>query len=261
MDEASVHVFDPNWNTDNGGGGRGAQNHYALSHVDAIAASIRLSPLWPERGRVLAFMWATRSAWREGETQILARSLGLEICSDYVWAKIDDLTENVKDIIHDAVSGEGCGDHYDPVFKAIERGGVFASPGMMGLGFWSRSEHEYLLICRRGDIKVPEPAFRPRSMIYAPRVVDSDVDTSEQANNTVHSAKPERAWTQVIEPIARAVLPGVRGIEWNCRRRRKGWDAIGRGDPLPGPVRRRGIPFGIITGEESSPIVFEEGSD
>lgn len=221
----SVFVFDPAWNTDNGGGGRGAQNHYALSSVDAIAASYRMSPQWETEGDALVFIWATRSAWREGDAPILARMLGLELCSDFVWSKIDVVPKPESIMCSETLCVCGrCG------------ADLFRPPAMMGLGFWSRSEHEYLLVGRRGDVDVPPPALRPRSVIYAPRVVDTE-KAAGVANKTVHSAKPQQAWDQVIEPIARAVMPGVVGIEFNCRRRRRGWSAVGRLDGEDKPIR------------------------
>jgi hypothetical protein len=242
-------AIDPNWNTDNGGGGRGAQNHYALSSVDAIAASFRMDPHWDDDRShdALVFMWATRSAVNEGDAAALARMLGLRIASDFVWAKIDEI---------ECERCEGEGEIFSEFRNDRARCPVCSGSGvvgfvparMMGLGFWSRSEHEKLLVCVRGDVKVPSPEARPRSIIYAPRVLKADVD-DETANKTMHSAKPEKAWTQVIEPIARACMPGVRGIEWNARRRRKGWGAVGRGRD------------GRITGDENDPIVFEKGED
>jgi hypothetical protein len=220
-------VIDPAWGADAGGGGRGAQNHYALDDATGVAEGYyaardnngrRIWPLLNTRDPMLVFMWATVSAMAQKENgnppdaYVVARLLGVRICAQTVWAKVDELF-----IKHD-LAGE--------VFPKRDRPrmhNVFSPPEMMGIGQWTRCEHETLLICRRGDMDVPETASRPRSVIYAPR--------------GAHSEKPEKAWTQVIEPIARSVMPGVVGVEFNCRRPRRGWSAYGALDGEHSPLR------------------------
>jgi hypothetical protein len=234
-------VIDPRWKRDSGGGGRGAQNHYSLADIrgltlDYTGALLGAEHLWPvpyNDADMLVFMWATTGAmtmpddvddeplgesqgklWTFGEetvmrppdAYVLARLLGLRVCATFVWCKVD------------MVPG---------VDYPWDRGGrddpSFRPPAQPGIGQWSRCEHEFLLLCRRGSVRVPAPEARPRSVIYAPR--------------GEHSAKPEEAWAQVIEPIARASCPGVVGIEFNARVRRNGWHAYGALDGEGMPLR------------------------
>lgn len=204
-------VCDPNWASDAGGGGKGAQEHYALAGVEAIAWSMRTSPPWVDVGPGLLWMWATTLALCSGDAHALARALGLRVCAGWVWAKVDDA---------------GCGferrepdDCHPDGWFAIP---TFRAPRRMGLGQWQRCEHEHLLLCRRGGVSVPPPESRPRSMIYAPRAE--------------HSAKPDAAWA-VIETVSHAVMPGVVGCEWNARVCRAGWAAFGRLDGEDAPLR------------------------
>lgn len=201
-----LSVCDPNWSADAGGGGRGAGEHYALSGVDAIAQSMRLSRAWRETGPGLLWMWATTSALVTGDAHTLAGQLGFRICAGFVWAKIDPV--------------RGVVDSNDNPAE------LFTAPARLGLGQWSRVEHEHLLLCRRGDVKVPAPASRQRSVIYAPR--------------GKHSAKPEEAW-RVIESTSQAVLGvGIIGVEFHSRLKRPGWISVGRLDGEDGPIVERG---------------------
>lgn len=197
--------------------------HYALSSVDATADSYLHHEAWPvpygkreaEHFAALVFLWATAGAMAQApngdppDAYVLARLLGLRVCASAVWCKVDEV--RVMESMAD-----------DEMFDA------FTPPRRMGLGQWLRVEDERLLICRRGDVPVPAPEARPRSVIYAPR--------------GAHSAKPEKAWTQVIEPIARSSMPGVVGVEFNARRRRRGWSAVGRLDGEDRPVRYERAP-------------------
>lgn len=187
--------MDPPWSADAGGGKRGAGEHYPLAGVDDIAAAVRMSGLWRDTGPALCWMWATASALVTGDAHALANRLGLRPCAGFVWAKVDD------------------GPERDPA-DGLRRW-WHAPPARMGLGQWTRCEHEHLLICRRGTVPVPSPAARQRSVIYAPR--------------GEHSAKPEAAWT-VIEQTTRDVWghehfddDGSAPVEFFCRSPRRGW--------------------------------------
>jgi len=232
MSPKFLAVIDPAWAADAGGGGRGAQNHYALDPVVDLALGYILDERWPKRDTdvdALVFMWATAGAMATGDAHALARELSLRVCAGFVWAKVDG-AQGWRDAscTHSMwrVSPVGINTEIDRKYMAVERDALvdaFRAPSRLGLGQWSRCEHEHLLVCRRGDVKVPETSSRPRSMIYAPR--------------GKHSAKPERAWTQVIEPIARSSMPGVLGVEFNARTRRRGWAAVGRLDGEDKPIR------------------------
>jgi len=59
-------VLDPNWNTDDGGGGKGAQNHYETASLEDIIATIMIAKLEdggpafrPHPDGCLVFCWAT----------------------------------------------------------------------------------------------------------------------------------------------------------------------------------------------------------
>lgn len=80
----------------------------------------------------------------------------------------------------------------------------------VGLGFWSRSVHETLLIGTRGDLPCPALGTQWESVIDAPR-------------GRRHSAKPER-FLEMIEEY----FPTLPKIELNRRGpARKGWAAWG----------------------------------
>lgn len=83
-------------------------------------------------------------------------------------------------------------------------------PGRLGLGYWSRIEHELLLIGTRGEVPCPAPGDNERSVQALPR--------------GEHSAKPERFY-EIIEKY-HADLAG-HFIEFNARVRRRGWSAWG----------------------------------
>ena len=213
-------VCDPPWNADAGGGGRGAQNHYGLEGVDGIAHAMRSAPPWRDTGPGLLWMWATSSAFVTGDAAVVARALGFRPCAGWVWAKVDELH---------CGGCQGLGD-FGPLTSARETcpvcrgfGSVFLHPARLGLGQWQRTEHEHLLLCRRGDVSVPEPSKRPRSMSYAPR--------------GAHSAKPPEAWA-VIEQVSRSSLGAdVRGVEFFARTQRPGWGAFGTLDGPHTPPR------------------------
>jgi hypothetical protein len=252
-----VAVLDPNWSRDAGGGGRGAQEHYALNTVSKIAEGYYGARddggrrIWPQlntRDPMLVFMWATEGAmhqpddlpeaaaqppliedpdtFRPPDAFVLARLLGLRVVCSFPWVKVDDLTEPVRDVLDGALNNEASGRGVVRLIDAVDEHdgtGVFAPRARMGIGQWSRKDHEHLLLCKRGSVPVPGTESRPRSVIYAP--------VGE------HSEKPDKAWTQVIEPIARASAPGSIGIEFNCRSQRPGWAAFGALDGEHAPLR------------------------
>lgn len=78
----------------------------------------------------------------------------------------------------------------------------------IGTGYWSRGQHETLMICRRGKFPCPKPTLFPSSVIYAPR--------------REHSRKPD----DVQDTIDRR-LPDTRKLEIFARQARPGWTAWG----------------------------------
>lgn len=78
----------------------------------------------------------------------------------------------------------------------------------IGMGYWSRSQHELLLIATTGNPPKPAPADRPSSVLLAPRLD--------------HSAKPVEMY-QIIERM----FPSLPKIELFARTQRDGWHAWG----------------------------------
>ncbi len=78
----------------------------------------------------------------------------------------------------------------------------------IGMGYYARQKHEWLLIAARGNLPVPLPDNRPHSVIEAPR--------------GKHSEKPEEFYS-VIETM----YPEYPKIELFSRKNRKGWASWG----------------------------------
>lgn len=78
----------------------------------------------------------------------------------------------------------------------------------IGMGYYVRSQHELLLIAKRGELPMPEPAARPSSVLTASR--------------GKHSEKPEQ-----IYALIETMYPTLPRIELFARGRRDGWTAWG----------------------------------
>lgn len=78
----------------------------------------------------------------------------------------------------------------------------------IGMGYYTRQQHELLLIAKRGDMPLPDETTLPPSVIYAPR--------------TRHSEKPAEFY-EIIDRL----YPGYPKIELFARAAREGWDAWG----------------------------------
>lgn len=81
----------------------------------------------------------------------------------------------------------------------------------MGTGAWVRSQHELLLLGRRGDFPAPSLGTQPRSVIHARR--------------GAHSEKPDE-----VHAMIERTYPGRRYLELFARRQRDGWTTWGN-DP------------------------------
>jgi N6-adenosine-specific RNA methylase IME4/ParB-like chromosome segregation protein Spo0J len=98
----------------------------------------------------------------------------------------------------------------EEAFRVISAWGFEYRTGMVwvkhaiGLGNYVRQQHEHLLLARRGEIPLPEPANRPSSVIEAPR--------------REHSRKPDEAY-ELIERM----YPELPKIELFARQARPGW--------------------------------------
>jgi N6-adenosine-specific RNA methylase IME4 len=82
----------------------------------------------------------------------------------------------------------------------------------LGTGFWFRSQHELLLVGKRGKFRAPAPAYRPPSVIQAPR--------------REHSRKPDELYA-----IIERAYPDLPKIELFARYARRGWAAWGHEAP------------------------------
>lgn len=78
----------------------------------------------------------------------------------------------------------------------------------IGMGYYARQQHEFLLIGKRGSLPVPDPEDRPSSVLEAPR--------------SEHSAKPDRMY-ELIERM----YPLREKCELFQRRPRDGWAGWG----------------------------------
>uniref|UniRef100_A0A6H1Z7I0 Putative methyltransferase n=1 Tax=viral metagenome TaxID=1070528 RepID=A0A6H1Z7I0_9ZZZZ len=167
--------MDPPW-PEFGGGKikRGAQAHYGLIRTKEEILRVILQatspcmvfdpigrPMQTERGvwqpdpeGCLLWMWATRNHlpmafW-------LIEALGFRYVTDFVWVKGGPLRQLII---------EG-GRLSQDSLKQL-RGVVKLAKG--GLGQWSTSQHEHLLMARIGKVDKPAPQDRMPSVIVAPR--------------------------------------------------------------------------------------------
>ena len=78
----------------------------------------------------------------------------------------------------------------------------------IGMGYYARAQHELLLIGKRGDLPMPDPAARPASVVTAPR--------------GPHSRKPE-----VFYELIETMYAGLPKVELFARTARDGWHSWG----------------------------------
>ena len=78
----------------------------------------------------------------------------------------------------------------------------------IGMGYWVRSQHELLLIGKRGKFKTPIPSKRKSSVIHSPR--------------RKHSQKPD-----IVIDMLNDLYLDLSKIELFARQRSVGWDAWG----------------------------------
>jgi N6-adenosine-specific RNA methylase IME4 len=81
-----------------------------------------------------------------------------------------------------------------------------------GTGYWSRNQHEHLLIGTKGNLPAPLEGTQWRSVIEAKR--------------GKHSEKPE-----TVYDLIESYYPGLPKIELNARKAREGWDRWGNEAP------------------------------
>jgi N6-adenosine-specific RNA methylase IME4 len=134
-------VMDPPW-AEYGGGGRGAQNHYALMKTSDIARTTLRSPAWRPADDAHLWCWVTDNYLLDGLS--LIDTLGFRYVRTFAWVKVADKVTCTG--TPDVVAGAGL---------------------QMGLGQYARGSHELCLFATRGKAMLPERA--PPSVLFASR--------------------------------------------------------------------------------------------
>lgn len=193
--------MDPPW-AENGGGGRGAQEHYGTLNVRQIRAVILGSGLWRPFPDAHLWCWYTDNflqdaLWLVGE-------LGFRYVRQFHWVKVAGRTTAL-----DFETGLAVADVDGEINVRTS------------LGQYGRSAHESMLFCVRGRGLSPEVMTDRRdvpSIFFAPVPKDA-------AGRRIHSRKPDAAY-QLIE--ARSKGPHY---EFFARRGLPGWTAWGNEAP------------------------------
>lgn len=175
-------LIDPPW-PESGGGKikRGADRHYPLIKTrEEILETILRAELWIDYDRAApafdpspegCLLWLWTTRNYRGWAHWLIESLRFKYVTDFVWVKT----------------------------------------GRPGLGQWARSQHEHLLLARRGKVSPPPTYLRAESVQYAPR--------------EKHSQKPELFY-ELIESISPHPF-----IEMFARAARSRWTVWGNETP------------------------------
>jgi N6-adenosine-specific RNA methylase IME4 len=106
-------LADPPWQ-EQGGGGRGAQNHYPLLNARSIARVMIASPVWQPAAHAHLWLWATNSFLLQAMSVIDA--LGFRYVTNVAWVKAE-----------------------------------LGDTPARGLGYYFRGSHELLLFAVRGS--------------------------------------------------------------------------------------------------------------
>jgi N6-adenosine-specific RNA methylase IME4 len=157
-------VADPPW-AEYGGGGRGAQNHYALLSVPDIARVMLRSPSWRPADDAHLWLWTTDN-YLPGALYVM-QTLGFRYVRTFCWVKVKD------------TAGP---------FRRRPRHFVDLAMGMrqIGVGQYARGSHELCLFGVRGASSLPESA--PSSVLFATR--------------QEHSRKPAACFTEWFERVS-----------------------------------------------------------
>lgn len=186
MGEFGCITMDPPW-AEYGGGGRGAQRHYALLETSEIAKVILRSGLFKPAPSAHLWCWVTDNYLLDGLS--LIDQLGFRYIKTFTWVKL-----KARPILHEDVGRPAC----EIAREALQ----------IGLGKYGRGSKEHCLFATYGKARVPAPADR-----------DSDVLFAERGK---HSSKPDEAFDQWFEPVS----PGPR-LEMFARSHREGWASWG----------------------------------
>jgi len=170
-------AMDPPWPERGGGKSkRGADRHYPVMSVPDIVELVRTSePVSRMATTSHCWVWVTDNYLRGGFDVLDA--CGYRYVRTIVWVKL----KPGEAALHVRLQG--------------------------GLGQYARGAHELCLLGVRGEDMRPEPANRPKSVVFAPR--------------GKHSAKPQEAYDAI-----QRVSPGPR-VEMFARAERPGWAVWG----------------------------------
>jgi N6-adenosine-specific RNA methylase IME4 len=194
---ASVIVADPPWLFGDSlpGPGRGAAKHYPCMTTRDLMA-LRIPPVAND---ALLFLW--RVGAMQQEALDVAKAWGFEVKSEIDWQKLTKGADTRK-LTEPFTIPAGLTEE-----EALALVRTKVARRHMGLGRYTRADHEICLIGTRG---------RASKLIQ-----DRGVRSSFDAAVGEHSAKPD-AFYELVERLA----PGPY-VELFARRKRKGWTTLG----------------------------------
>ncbi len=225
MTPFAVLSADPAWRCKDQlpGPGRGASKHYQTMEWGEIAALLREN----QRGVLTARMSgrslpiadnALLALWRLGAMQVEAlevvKQWGFIAKSELVWAKYRPCKDCVKQ--WGWARGSGPGSPGGPTVTCELCEGTGCGTPWFGMGRYVRNSHESCIIAARGKMASRILDHSIPSILHAP------VPWNHETNRAIHSAKPERFYTGILEKLA----PGPY-LEMFGRRRRAGWTVLG----------------------------------
>lgn len=220
----AVVAADPAWHCKDQlpGDGRGASKHYRTMKTDQICGLAHVRDgrvphrskhieLRMSRQRALIADDALLALWRLGNMQREA----LDVCSawgfvakaEIVWVKYRPCVD---------CRGAGGGIDYGRTWTCELCEGTGCGTPWFGMGRYTRSAHETCLIGARGRMASKIQNHGIRSVLHAP------VPWNWTTNRAIHSAKPEKFYTEIIERLADGPY-----LELFGRRRRAGWTVLG----------------------------------
>ena len=232
--EYRVITADPAWRCKDQcpGNGRGASKHYKTMTTEEICglahhATFKVGGVVPvelhmsqRRCRIardaVLFLWRLSAMQRDALE--VARSWGFVDKSEIVWVKY-----------RPCVRCRGTGREQRPRFdgnslKWVSRAadpcgfceGTGCGTPWFGMGHYTRGAHETCLIATLGKLSAHRKAKNIRSTLHAP------VPWNWTKNRPIHSAKPERFYTEVVQKMFDGPY-----LELFGRARRPGWTVLG----------------------------------
>ena len=221
-----VLAADPPWHNDDQlpGKKRGASKHYPTMSTEQLCSLAHTAGVTSFRFPRLAddailFLWRLSSMQRD--------ALRIAECWDFV-----DKTEIVWCKYFPCVDCKGEGRGVDGLGGQQRPGhpkgvrwprewtcelcdGTGCGLPAFGMGHYTRGAHESCLVATRGRMTKHIQSHSIRSVFHAPMPVDAN-------GKPIHSAKPERFYSEVVEKLV-----GGPYVELFGRRRRPGWTVLG----------------------------------